>query len=408
MVKKTIVFCALFCALCPLAVFAESEELKPFAMTDTRAYGMGGPHVAYTDDVFSLFVNPAALLRTNQRSIVELGVGIYGPSVELLSIVNKTPSGDPLVESLEKFVDASGGNIPLGAGIRGPLAIGYVANGLGFGIWDRIYADIKLTGTDVDASIAVDAILNFGMAFNIFTFGKHTLDAGFVTKIVSRTKTGIDENLFEFTDSGKASSFFDNLTVPLLLGAGLDLGVTYRWRILAGNVFSAAIVADDLPTLVGKMGAVYGKGDIPSRYVIYPRVNIGTAYAVDFSEFSSVPIRLAGALDYYDISRWFTPNDFTKRNPILNLSVGLEATFFKMFSLRAGLNDMLPAVGFGFAFNGFRIDGAMYGKELGVEPGQLSTYAFDLSLSFRPGSKERKWAWTKPIFVREDPSDYAS
>jgi hypothetical protein len=376
---------------------AEKRELKPFTMPTTRGYGMGGSHVAFADDVFSLFVNPAALMRSNQKSFFELSLGVYGPIIELLKATSgaKTGGDNATVEAIGNI--AGDGKIPLGGSVRGPLAIGYVANGLGFGLWNHISTDAKIVGTDMEVNFSADAIINFGMAFNIFTFGSHTLDAGFVTKVVARGMGGIDENLLNFIGS---STFLNDLTVPLLLGAGLDLGVTYRWRILDGNTFSAAIVADDLPTFVGKVGAVYGKGAIP-KYVIYPRVNIGAAYTVDFSEFTSVPIQLAGALDYYDISRWFTPNDFTKRNPILNLSFGLEATFFKIISVRTGLNDMLPAVGLGFNFKGFRIDGAMYGKELGVEPGQLAAYAFDLSISVRPESKKRDWAWTRPIFGGE-------
>jgi hypothetical protein len=47
------------------------------------------------------------------------------------------------------------------------------------------------------------------------------------------------------------------------------------------------------------------------------------------------------------------------------------------------MNDMLPALGIGFDLVICKLDFAYYGKELGKEPGKLSTYALDLGLLFR-------------------------
>jgi hypothetical protein len=59
------------------------------------------------------------------------------------------------------------------------------------------------------------------------------------------------------------------------------------------------------------------------------------------------------------------------------------------------MNEMLPAFGFGFDFGSFEIDVAYYGKELGLEPGQMPTAALDLTFAIRLGAKERHWPWAK-------------
>jgi hypothetical protein len=47
------------------------------------------------------------------------------------------------------------------------------------------------------------------------------------------------------------------------------------------------------------------------------------------------------------------------------------------------MNEMLPTVGIGLDLVVFKVDAAFYGKELGNEPGRLSTYAVDVGLLFR-------------------------
>jgi hypothetical protein len=45
----------------------------------------------------------------------------------------------------------------------------------------------------------------------------------------------------------------------------------------------------------------------------------------------------------------------------------------------------------------FKFNLALYGKELGAEPGVNSTMALDLSIALRPDTKKKNWPWSKPI-----------
>ncbi|MCL2319307.1 MAG: hypothetical protein FWC45_04425, partial [Treponema sp.] len=53
-----------FLAVClALPVFAADVPMPPVTMPTAASNGFGGHHVAYTDNVFSLLVNPAAMIQ---------------------------------------------------------------------------------------------------------------------------------------------------------------------------------------------------------------------------------------------------------------------------------------------------------------------------------------------------------
>ena len=83
--KKLLVIC--IAGLVALPLFADGPvEVRPFTMSGARERGMGGPHVAFTDNVLSLFVNPAALHESNEKSFFEIGIGTHGPLFEIIDI----------------------------------------------------------------------------------------------------------------------------------------------------------------------------------------------------------------------------------------------------------------------------------------------------------------------------------
>jgi hypothetical protein len=63
------------------------------------------------------------------------------------------------------------------------------------------------------------------------------------------------------------------------------------------------------------------------------------------------------------------------------------------------MNEMLPSFGFGFDLGVIEIDLAYYGRELGLEPGQMPAAALDLTFAIRPGAKEKNWPWTQASLV---------
>jgi hypothetical protein len=362
-----------------------AEDMEPLEMPSTRSLGMGGTHVAYTDDVYSLFVNPAALQRANQSSVFDISPAVVGPTFELIDLAGSL--GDDMIGAVSDFASDTGGKIPIGFELRGPLAIGYTANGLGFGVWDRVHGEATFIGTDVEASMLADAMMNFGMSFSVLSLGNHEVDAGFVVKPFLRVRASKGMSALEAVDGG--GDLMDDFNIPLIVGGGLDLGFMYRFH----RTLTAGLTIDDVFTRGGRIATLVGDDDGVSSYRVPATLNMGVAYTLQ-----PIPwLSLAFMLDYRDVTNLFHVGDFTRKNPILNLAFGTEVGILTFLKLRFGLNEMLPAVGLGLQAKALHLNFAVYGKELGLEPGSFSTYGLDVSIGIRPGTKEKSWPWSKPI-----------
>lgn len=345
------------------------DVIDPFPLTSSRAYALGGPHVAYPTDTTTLAVNPGAL-RTmkKQRSIAEIGVGAHGNVFGLFSLLG---SDDFDSAKIQELTDGSGGKIPLGFELRGPLSVGYINNGFGFSVSDRIYLDARFIGTTVRANINGDLLVNGGYAYRLVNKDSHTLDIGFTGKLFGRYKMGIRESILDF--AGDSGGLLDDLPQDRIFGGGVDMGALYYFR----EQLALGLTCNDVFS-IGMIQHSGESGESSSVGLIKPQINIGTAYT--FPSWTFVTLSLM--LDYRDVVNIFT-NDYTTRNPVLNLGLGVEARIINFIYARFGVNDMLPAIGLGFDLKALKIDTALYGKELSNEPGGMSTYAFDVSLLFR-------------------------
>jgi hypothetical protein len=364
-----------------------AEDMAPLEMPSTRGLGMGGTHVAYTDDVYSLFINPAALQRANQGSAFDISPAIVGPTFELAELAGSI-AGDNVIGSLGDFASETGGKIPIGVDLRGPLAIAYTANGLGFGFWDRAHVEAAVIGTDVDAEVLADAIMNFGMSFSVLSLGEHELDAGFVVKPFVRAKADMGVSALD-TLSGGLDDLIDEFNVPLIAGGGFDLGFMYHFH----QDLAVGMTIDDVYTGGSRVFTIYGDDKGASSYRVPATLNLGVAYTLEPLSW----LEIAFMLDFRDATGLFLAGDYTRRNPILNLAFGTELGLLSFFKLRLGLNEMLPAAGIGLEAKAFHLNFAIYGKELSNEPGGFSTYGIDVSIAVRPSTKKKTWPWSRPI-----------
>jgi hypothetical protein len=184
----------------------------------------------------------------------------------------------------------------------------------------------------------------------------------------------------------------NDFNVPLIAGAGVDLGFMYRFH----EDLAVGMTIDDVYTAGGRVATVYGDDDGVSSYRVPTTLNLGAAYTLQPISWLS----LAFMLDYRDVTNLlFHAGDFTKKNPILNLAFGAELGLAQFLKLRVGLNEMLPAAGVGIEAKAFQLNFAIYGRELGNEPGGFSTYGLDLSIAIRPGTKEKDWPWNRRPIV---------
>jgi len=356
--------------------------------------------------VFSLLVNPAAMIRTQQSSFFALGPTLSSPQTTfgLVDSIFKAIDGDgtgDLGKALKPISD-SGGKLVVGLNFNEfPLSIANVANGFGWGVWNTVSTVMIVNGVNIDARLYADVIAPVGIAFKVLDTEKHSVDAGVTLKPFLR---GYVDEKFRVTDLlGDSSKSFDNLKVPLMFGIGLDLGFLYRWDIgelgPTGHSFAAGITFTDIFTrgwvitdLGGKAtGAVKGSGE----YMVPFAINLGVAYTLNLFNIVSI----TAAIDWHNFTNVFEQDNYMKRNAALNIGAGLQASVFGIFKASVGIRESLPAVGLGVDLGPIEISVAYYGREYGLEPGQFPAAALDFTFAVRPGVAKKDWPWTQRSLV---------
>jgi hypothetical protein len=281
------------------------------------------------------------------------------------------------------------GKIPLGFDLREfPLSIAWVADGFGFALWDRIFVNPSIVGTNVVVNAYADVMLPIGFAFRILNTESHSIDAGITLTPFARAMASDWVSITELMDND--SDFLDDISVPLIAGAGVDLGLLYRWDI----GLSAGVTFNDVFTRGWVVQDLIGTAGEDNTYYVPFTMDFGVAY-----ELRLAFITFTLAFDYRDIVNFFEQDDYLKRNALLGIGAGFQLGLFNVIKMRVGISDMLPSVGLGFDLGPFEIDAAYYGKEFGNEPGTLSAAAMDLTIAIRPGAKKRNWPWTRGSLI---------
>ena len=393
MKRKAILFICLIIILA-LPVFAKDIAMPQVIMPTVASNGMGGHHIAYTDNVFSLLVNPAAMVRTQQKSFFTLSSSLFSPqatfglfkSMKGLVKGDENAIGDAL-DTLSK----QEGKIALGMEIRElfPFSFAWVANGFGFGLWNRTFMNINVIGTYVEVNAFSDVMFPIGFAFRIFNFEHSSLDMGVTVKPFARGMVWEEEKITELI--GGTDKFIDNINAPVIVGGTFDIGLMYRWRGLRlGFTFNDIYSRGKVVYEYNNSGAK-NKND----YYIPFTMNLGAAFDIKLFRFLGLTL----AADWHDIRNVFLQDDYLRRNWLLDLSAGFQLSLFNIIKLRVGMNELLPSCGVGFDFGPVEIDAAYYGKEFGREPGQLSAAVLEVSIAIRPDAKKRNWPWTRRSIV---------
>ena len=286
------------------------------------------------------------------------------------------------------------GKVLMGLELREfPFSISWVADGFGFGLWDYIFVNPNIIGTNIVLNAYADVILPVGFAFKILDTDSHTVDMGVTIKAFTRAMMQDNLSIMDMMDEG--SDFLDEMSAPLVIGAGFDLGFLYRWDI----GLSAGLTFDDIAT--GGPAVTDFIGDASGGYYVPFSMNLGLAYDFKLGKFwPDLPRFFANtgvtfAFDWHDVTNIFQQDDYMKRNAALDIAMGLQISMLDMIMVRLGMNEMLPACGIGFDFGPIEFDLAYYGKELGLEPGQRPVAAVDFTFAVRPGAKKRDWPWTR-------------
>jgi hypothetical protein len=361
-----------------LAVPLAGEVIEPFVMPSARAGALGGVHAAFADDFYVLFTNPAAMVDIEQEfSAAEITLSMYGPVFEILDVMSDySGSDDPL--DISGLVGKNG--FATGFDLGGPLAVGTIGRGLGLGLFNRTKSDAVVTGTVIRPVLSEEFLFLGGYSFRLLNKKKHFLDMGFFGKGFYRGLINLETSIFD------ASNLFNSMSdhaFSTYLGLGFDLGLQYTFAddlsvaLVCYDVYSPVLITNyaSFSDFRDKTGT--GSNDYAT---VRRRLDLGVAYRIHSNFLDRYISNFVVMTDYQDL---LDLTALIPRNPILQVGIGAELVILNVFSLRIGIADALPAVGFGLDLRFMKLDCAIRGKELGLDPGVQPVYAIDMGLLFR-------------------------
>ena len=366
---------------------------------------MGGAATAYPTPRTALFYNPAHLTRLEySRAPVTMLGGSFSLSSnfpEQLDFYNKRlqPAIEQGIENLDEADEQAlydevfrmaGSPTTFGTELLLPsFVISRENHGYGGGLFTHTEfaynvedAGAGVPGVDFTALVDVIAVASAGTDFS--ALGLKSLSAGVTTKYDQRFLSlkvkpvdAIDEDESFYVLGGSAAT--------------VDFGLLYEADFIKtpGTLYLGLVWSDlALKNFDYKFSAYWEKNEetrdndaiaaeaatAQERYPIRSTMRAGVAYVLPGlgGPFEETAI----ALDYI---RYDDP--FVEQPLLGHLSMGLQTTMGKVFSVRAGLNQGYTTVGAGVQFSFARIDYAFYGSEQGRLPGQAANWHHRVQIS---------------------------
>jgi len=371
-------------ALASLAAFsalqAQSFVFEPVApvIVSARMDGFGGAFSALEAGFDTLSTNPAALAYVDKEwSFARLACEVSGPLFDIPAVLQ---ADDMTTGILDLVADNNG--VYMGANATGPLSVGKVDRNLGFGVFNRTLTRVNVPSISKASLLSGEEILLVGgYGLVLLEKGPHSVSGGLQLKGFFQTFLYENDTAVQVLDTFTNLNL-DNIPSVLSTGFGVDVGTLYRY----GDDFSAAITCKNLYTPVfstryaSSSDFLDGNPDSDTVYDrITPDLTLGVAYAIPIPERWTTFTRWNVMFDYRDALAVFRP---LHRNLILNVAIGTEVQLLDVVYLRAGIRDAYISAGLGLDLTVCEIDFAMYGTELGLEPGSRPLLNIALSTAF--------------------------
>jgi len=375
-------------AVSSLAAFGLAAlDIDSFDIPIARFAATGGAHAALADDWTVLFSNPAGLADVAPQLVAaQFGAKVTGPLFDIaLAALGGGSLTDPtaLTNNFVKVLADNGYQLYTAGDFVGPLSFGYVGDGIGFGLFNRSHVVVDAASvTNIGILAQEDILLVGGYSYGMDLGPSHRIEAGLLAKGFARG--GISTT----TDALSLATIVQNVTAQpfeLETGIGMDLGVRWIWKPTG---LSAGIVCRDIysPVLVNNYSSVQGfmsnpqasslgsvTGDVPRN------LDVGVAWSMLPGGLWNLVDSLSVAMDFGHILELWQP---FSPNPILDLGIGVETRFLDIVSLRAGISEGYPSAGASLDLSVMKLDLAVWGSELGLEPGSRPAFNLMTGLEF--------------------------
>jgi hypothetical protein len=272
--------------------------------------------------------------------------------------------------------------------LGGPIAVGYVGEGLGVGIFNRSWATVNASSLmNVGIDAAEDLLAISGYGYRVKISPALDLDLGLSLKFFFRLEMpsstsvlGLSAIMQDYT------SIFQRSGYAATTGLGLDAGLRftvldrYALAVSARDAYTPTFItafpsfeafrADPFSAFLSAGSTGLVPCDLSAGIYLNPPLGFMGRYLSSWSFM----------LDYADILSLF---DTQPPSPWLLASAGTELTLHDIFHIRAGWNQGSPAAGFGLDLTVFDLEVAMFGKELGYDLGERTVYNLLISVNMK-------------------------
>lgn len=368
-------------AVCFLAVSIRAaqafEPVRP-AIVSPRLTASGGANPAHTGlGIDTLSTNPAALaFAERELRILGVSAAVSGQFTEIPGILDSEDIADAVIQSVRK-----NSGVYFGLDATGPLSLAYVNRNFGLGIFNRTFASADAAAiTSGRIAIGEEILITGGFGFKLLETRNHELSLGIQGKAFVQLPFSEEGSITSLIEKFKGFSL-DEQPADTAFGIGFDAGILYRFA----GCLSAGLVCRDIYTPVfyssyDSLAALKDGRKASSGHTTMDRqLAAGISWSAPIPRSWHTVTGFTASLGYSDLLSIADP---LARNPVLNVTLGAEATFFHILSLRAGIHDTYPAVGLGLNLRVIRLDLAVYGEELGLEPGERGVFNAAVGLSF--------------------------
>ncbi len=361
---------------------------------NVRELGMGGSHLNDYSDVYTMQRNPAGLaFAKNSFMMLPIQMNLGGPLDDIYNMTVPYAEGkkefkqEDLISDLSNMISKNGLNMGLGMGL--PLSFAFISGGFGMGLFEDFYMDIdapSLTMAKVESGVKTSAIIGFAKSFgfsNVLDFSAGITAVPYI-KLPMVSYQGSMMDLMTALTSGNNDGM-DKLMKKVDVSSRAGLSVNLGAQLRAFSIVEASIVVEDLVN-VEMPGSKLGMSDVTDDFqnllkltdfafdeakptTANTKIKVGLAAQIPF--ISDITFGLISSarvfIDHNDFLALTDPTVVV--NPVLGLNMGAEVVLFKTVSARFGINQGYFSAGAGLKLACFQFDAAVYGKELGTEPG---------------------------------------
>lgn len=344
----------------------------------------GGAGLTSYEKFGMIYMNPAAfaLPENGKFSLLKIGANINYDWYNLYTVYNTMSQNNMDLSKLSSTQWKSLLNLRSVIGVTGPLALGYMWDGIGLLLYNDILTSMSvkqapgLPYVDFGAYADLGFMVGFGFKIPMPVFlGKFTQTYGGITiKYINRFKYENPRlSLLEAYDLGMSLMTFQK---GFYWGQaiGSDIGFLIRSEQWSGGL----VIRDWFQTQFNwtqysaQFQPITNSPTIKPTYFA-PALDIGGSY-----RFKTVlpKYMISDLILSLDIANSV---DFTE-NYFLKLRLGAEISVLSFLKLRGGVYKGYPTVGFGIVIPFFNLSGTYYTEELGEFPGNMSQQNFVLEM----------------------------